>query len=188
MKTYLLGCYFGRVTQVHHFSPTTPTSFYLGTKVMSASNSSKVGDIYYFNLQAWLIVLYIIVLQFCRASYHQLKIDHNNQLSPIYKFTTTSLSPLKSCITLFYRYYTARHCHFAELCQWMLPPLRRVCTTRKATQSHPFFVQLPNAKDNLHVLLIFHIIYSNANSSTPNLQSSFLLTVFRLRRDLGIQQ
>ncbi|KAK3884497.1 hypothetical protein Pcinc_011235 [Petrolisthes cinctipes] len=64
---------------------------------------------------------------------------------------TDSLQPLSlrrnvASLSLFYRYYTG-HCS-SELSQCMLPPLRRACNTRQASHSHPFSVQLPNARVN----------------------------------------
>jgi hypothetical protein len=64
---------------------------------------------------------------------------------------TASLQPLAlrrnvASLSLFYRYYNG-HCS-SEISQHMLPPLRRARNTRQASQSHPFSVQLPNARVN----------------------------------------
>ena len=62
---------------------------------------------------------------------------------------TDSLQPLSlrrnvASLSVYYRYYTG-HCS-SELSECMLPPLRRARNTRQASYSHPFSVQLPNAR------------------------------------------
>ena len=64
---------------------------------------------------------------------------------------TDSLQPLSlrrnvASLSLFYRYYHG-HCSF-ELLNSIPPPLRRPCNTRLAANSHPFSVQLSNARVN----------------------------------------
>ena len=62
---------------------------------------------------------------------------------------TDSLQPLSlrrnvASLSLFYRYYNG-HCS-SELLTCILPPLRCVRSTRLATHSHPYAVQLSNAR------------------------------------------
>ena len=72
---------------------------------------------------------------------------------------TNSLQPLSlrrnvASLSLFYRYYN-RHCS-SELAHCMFPPLRRARNTRLATHSHPFSVQLSNARVNRYFQSFFY--------------------------------
>ena len=72
---------------------------------------------------------------------------------------TDSLQPLSlrrnvASLSLFYRYYHG-HCS-SELSESIPPPLRRVRNTRLAANSHPFSVQLSNARVNRYSQSFMH--------------------------------